>query len=81
MGEARPKDFGCAGPPGGIAAPPGHGAHRVDRFLVRRLRFLAVLDAKVAPGAVGQIQAFADGAQVGEVVRAHAAHEAHAGRW
>ena len=61
--------------PGAFPAPARHGAHRVNGLLVRRLRFMAVLGAQVAPGAVGDRQAFGHGAQVGEVVRAQAAHE------
>jgi hypothetical protein len=66
--------------PGGFAPPPGHGAHRVDRFLVLCFGLVAVFDPKVAPGAVGQVEAFGASAQVRKVVRALAAHEAHAGQ-
>ena len=59
--------------PGAFPAPARHRAYRVNGLLVRRLRFMAVLGAQVAPGAVGDRQAFGHGAQVREVVRAQAA--------
>jgi len=61
--------------PGAFCLPAGHCAHGVDRLAVRRDGLVAVLGPEVAPGAVGDSQAFGHGAQVREVVRAQAAHE------
>ena len=61
--------------PSRLAPAPGHGAHGVDRLLVRRARLVPVRDAQKAPGAVTNIQAFGHRAQVGKVVGPQAAHE------
>ncbi|MDM0029820.1 hypothetical protein QTI27_35250 [Variovorax sp. J31P216] len=67
-------------PPARVAPAPRNRARKLDGGTVRREGLMAVLDAQVAPGRVGNVQALGDGAQVGAVVDAQAlAHPRRAG--
>ena len=62
--------------PGALPAPPRNRPNRLHRLQMCAARLVAVADAQVAPGAVGDVQTLGHGAQVGKVVCTEPTHVA-----
>lgn len=61
--------------PASIAGAAGEGAQLLDQVAVQGAQLVAVLQAEVEPGGGVAVDAFGQGAKVGEVVRSEAARQ------